>query len=217
MKTRFFLPLLFACSTMGLAQKNESFYRLPNHIQKSEYSQTSILVKWKTAKKQPANGRSGFSVPGVAILGVKGLAPAHVAKQNASWRGPVKSQSRIDIGMYERITLLPGQDIESVINKLYETGNFELVEPEFAHKMSYTPNDPRKNEQYYLDLIKAYQAWDVTKGSESVVIAIIDSGGDLDHPDLAANIYSNPDEIAGNGIDDDNDGYVDNKNGWDFV
>lgn len=217
MKTRFFLLLLLAYSTNGHAQKNESVYRLPATIQKSDYSQVSVLVKWKAAKKQNAGGRSGLSVPGVTILGSKGLAPAQLTLQNASWRGPVTSQNRIDIGMYERVALLPGQDIESVINKLYATGNFELVEPEFAHKMSFTPNDPRRSDQYYLDLINAYEAWDVTKGSESVVIAIVDSGGDLDHPDLAANIYSNPDEVAGNGIDDDNDGYVDNKNGWDFV
>lgn len=217
MKERIFLLFLLVCSSSSFAQKNESSYRLPTSIQKSDYSQVSVLVKWKTAKKQNASGRSALSVPGVTILGVKGLAPAQLAQQNASWRGPVKSQSRIDIGMYERIVLLPGQDIERVINKLYATGNFELVEPEFAHKMSFTPNDPRRSDQYYLDLINAYEAWDVTKGSESVVIAIIDSGGDLDHPDLAVNIYANPDEVAGNGIDDDNDGYVDNKNGWDFV
>lgn len=217
MKPLLFLLLLLASSTVGHAQKNESVYRLPANIQKSEYSQASVLVKWKTAKKQNARGRSGLSVPGVTILGTKALAPAQLAQKNASWRGPVTSQSRIDIGLYERIALLPGQDIETVINRLYASGNFEFVEPEFAHKMSFTPNDPRRAEQYYLDLINAYEAWDVTKGSESVVIAIVDSGGDLDHPDLAANIYSNPDEIAGNGIDDDNDGYVDNKNGWDFV
>ena len=50
-----------------------------------------------------------------------------------------------------------------------------------------------------------------------MTVAVIDSGIDLDHPDLAANIWTNPGEIAGNGIDDDHDGYVDDVHGWDFV
>jgi subtilisin family serine protease len=59
-------------------------------------------------------------------------------------------------------------------------------------------------------------AWDLTVGNADVVIAIIDSGIDLDHPDLAANIFVHPGEIAANGIDDDGNGFVDDVNGYDF-
>lgn len=216
MKIRITLILLI-CSFLAYGQKERHTYKLPHTIKQSDYSQGSVLVKWKSEKKLSAQARAGLVIPGVAILTSKPLAPAGLSKQNASWRGPVQSTSHIDIDLYERIVLQPGQVIESVINKLYASGNFELVEPEFVHKMSFTPNDPRRNEQYYLDLINAYEAWDVTQGSEQVVIAIIDSGGDLNHPDLAPNIYTNPDEIAGNGVDDDADGFVDNVSGWDFV
>ncbi len=60
-------------------------------------------------------------------------------------------------------------------------------------------------------------AWDFTQGSSSTIIAIVDNTFDMAHEDLAANVYTNPGEIAGNGIDDDGNGLVDDVHGWDFV
>lgn len=65
--------------------------------------------------------------------------------------------------------------------------------------------------------INATSAWDLAGTSAPVVVAVIDSGVDTDHPDLADNIWTNPGEIAGNGIDDDNNGFIDDIHGWDFV
>jgi hypothetical protein len=64
--------------------------------------------------------------------------------------------------------------------------------------------------------IDALEAWDASTGS-GTIIAILDTGADLDHPDVEANLWVNTGEIAGNGIDDDANGYVDDVNGWDFV
>ncbi len=112
------------------------------------------------------------------------------------------------------------------------TGQLELLpeikyaEPDFIIELQRTPNDPRYNQQWGLNNvgqtggttdadINAPEAWDTTVGSSQVVVAIIDSGIDFNHPDLAANMWVNPGEIPGNGIDDDNNGYVDDIYGID--
>ncbi len=65
--------------------------------------------------------------------------------------------------------------------------------------------------------IDAPEAWNTTTGSRSVVIAVIDTGVDYTHRDLAANIWTNPGEIAGDGIDNDSNGFIDDVYGWDFI
>lgn len=65
--------------------------------------------------------------------------------------------------------------------------------------------------------IDAPEAWSVTTGSPEAVVAVIDQGVNIDHPDLDGNVWTNPDEIPDNGVDDDKNGYVDDVHGWDFV
>ncbi|MBM4464475.1 MAG: hypothetical protein FJ014_02715 [Chloroflexi bacterium] len=79
------------------------------------------------------------------------------------------------------------------------------------------PNDPYFSSQWNLPRIEAPAAWDITTGSDKVVIAFVDSGIDLDHPELKDRIWKNPGEIPGNGLDDDGNGFVDDVYGWDWV
>lgn len=77
--------------------------------------------------------------------------------------------------------------------------------------------DPLLSMQWGLDAIHAPEAWQTERGNKKVVVAVIDTGVDYTHEDLAANIWHNPGEIAGNGKDDDGNGFVDDVIGWDFV
>lgn len=65
--------------------------------------------------------------------------------------------------------------------------------------------------------INAVPAWDITRGDPDVVVAVLDTGIDLQHPELASQAWVNPDEVPGNGVDDDNNGYIDDINGFDFL
>ncbi|QDV04833.1 Thermophilic serine proteinase precursor [Planctomycetes bacterium Poly30] len=79
------------------------------------------------------------------------------------------------------------------------------------------PNDPQYGSQYHHTLMQTNLAWDITLGDASIVMGITDDGVDTDHADLVENLFVNAGEIAGDGIDNDANGYVDDVNGYDFV
>lgn len=90
-----------------------------------------------------------------------------------------------------------------------------LAQPLFAYAK--TPDDARYDEQWYLGAIDAETAWETTTGSRKIVVAVLDTGVDVDHPDLEDNLWVNDDELADNDVDDDGNGFVDDVYGWDFV
>jgi len=74
-----------------------------------------------------------------------------------------------------------------------------------------TPNDPYYSREWYIGKINADSAWEKVNSSPDIVIAVIDSGVDINHPDLVGNIWHNPREVAGNHIDDDQNGFIDDR------
>lgn len=103
----------------------------------------------------------------------------------------------------------------------------QIAEPDYVYFPTATPNDPSYSNLWGLHNagqsggtndadIDGPEAWDITSDASDVLVGVIDTGVDRAHPDLAANMWTNPLEIAGNGVDDDNNGFIDDVNGWDF-
>lgn len=87
----------------------------------------------------------------------------------------------------------------------------------FSLVQARTPNDVYFGDQWYLNRINAPTAWNAAVGDKGVIIAVLDTGVDLDHPDLVGNLWVNAKETPTNGKDDDGNGFIDDVHGWDFV
>jgi subtilisin family serine protease len=111
---------------------------------------------------------------------------------------------------------LDRDEVEAAIAQFSKDPNVEYAEPNWRIEFPAVPNDPSFGTQWGLAKIGAPAAWDHATSGSGVVIGIVDTGIDLTHPDLAANIWTNPGEIAGNNVDDDGNGFVDDIHGWDF-
>ncbi len=116
---------------------------------------------------------------------------------------------------------------EQAAEDFQRTPGVVWAQPNHVFQTNYQPNDSSLSEQWYLENIQAFEAWDVATGDPSVILGVIDTGIQWDHPDMinimvineAEDINGNGilDSLDNNGIDDDGNGYIDDVIGWDFT
>ena len=154
-------------------------------------------------------------VPGQIIVGFNDIVDMQIAEGLTE-----RVDGRIvqlDTGNHMMLVEISDQfTVTEAISRVEDQFGVAYVEPNYVVHLFATPNDPSFSQQYGLTKIDAPDAWDITTGDAAIVVADTDTGMDLDHADLAGNLWNNPGEIAGNGVDDDGNGFVDDVHGWDF-
>ena len=172
-----------------------------------------ILVKFKsgTFKGEPIQVNGTVRTSQVSVNEILTQLQVKVMRQ-------VFRSARAPLGDIYRLRFEAPVPLFEALKRMASDPNVEWVEPNYlSFTFETTPNDPYFPQQWGLAQIQADQAWDISRGDPSITIAVIDTGVDYDHPDLAANIWNNPGEVPGNEVDDDGNGYVDDDMGWDFV
>ncbi|MDD1729779.1 MAG: S8 family serine peptidase [Methanospirillum sp.] len=198
-----------------------------------QHAQDRIIVRYKPDAKGPdatlnsfmdtMNRKVGGSVlADFSPMGVPGMQIVRPPDNRSAEEAIAEYANNSEVLYAEADTIIalsPDENRESVSDS---SGSSTIA--------SVTPNDPGFSLLWGLHNtgqtpfsgtadadIDAPEAWDTTVGSASVVVALVDTGVDYTHEDLAANIWTNTGEIAGNGIDDDKNGYIDDIRGWDFA
>ncbi|HAV32300.1 MAG TPA: hypothetical protein DCX79_09890 [Planctomycetaceae bacterium] len=148
-----------------------------------------------------------------------------------------KSMQTAGFGVMERVRVGNGMTMEAAMARLKANARVKFVEPNYIYKPSAVSDDtyytngslwgmygsdspgasgPAGTTNQYGSNAEA--AWNTNlTGSRSIVVGVIDEGVQIDHPDLAPNVWTNPGEVANDGIDNDGNGYIDDTSGWDFV
>ncbi len=149
---------------------------------------------------------------------------------NAVYHNPSSSSTRLKVNardassvallrLRKKTSKLQLRRIISRMNsERLQTNDYDLIAayPNYIFEITNTVDDPYYSSQKALEQINIDKAWSKSQG-EGVVVAVIDTGVDYKHKDLANNIWQNSDEIPNNLKDDDNNGYIDDDHGWDFV
>ncbi|HEX8476428.1 MAG TPA: S8 family serine peptidase [Pyrinomonadaceae bacterium] len=192
----------------------------------AEFVPGEILVRFRNDAQTDANGaQTATTIPSVGQEKFVGQQVLRVGGREISLTVERLDASEMVDGL--RLARVAPQETMPAIDALNARPDVLYAEPNYVRRASRTPNDPRYAEMWALKNtgqqggvagadIDAEPAWDVTTGDRQIVVGVVDSGIDINHPDLRDNIWRNPAEVAGNHIDDDGNGFVDDVHGYDF-
>lgn len=138
------------------------------------------------------------------------------------------------LGRIIKVTFKDDFDETTFLNFQYDDSSIEYIQKSTTYQVNFTPNDSLLSQQWALEKIKAFDAWDITMGEDTIIIGVIDTGIDYLHPDLQNKIYYNsnemgmtqpgdpcwngfPEDKRFNNCDDDGNGFIDDYMGWDFT
>jgi serine protease len=218
----------FTTSAQGqLSQplKARKQFIMPSNLTVNDYSAKTIVFKVKPQYRSITSNTKinnplldqVLAYVGVNTFGKK--FPNHAPPERVKNE---LGQAYADLSLIYELKYTNNVSIEDAANQLLATNLFEFAEPHYNYQMhNVTPNDPSiTNQSGFLTRIRAYAAWDLalggSQGTSSVVIGIVDSGTDTDHPDLVTQFAINTADPI-NGTDDDGDGYIDNNRGYDLA
>lgn len=163
--------------------------------------------------------------PGRVIVSFKA---GVTSTERAAIAGQLGLRSRRPLGLINaEVWELDASSVDAAVAALTQDPRISYAEPDYLVTALEIPNDPMFDQLWGLHNtgqtggtpgadIDAVRAWDVSSDAHEIVIGVIDTGVDYNHPDLAANIWTNPGEVAGDGLDNDGNGYVDDVHGYDF-
>jgi serine protease len=187
------------------------------------YQPGQIIAKFSpTVGKVMASNQEGQVSVGISSLDQR------LERYGARDIGQVFPHKHSELSLIYQIDFDPQYDARAVAHDFAGDINLLYAEPRYHHRPCDTPNDPNymNGLQWFFNTVDAPEAWDVTHGDPSVIIGIVDTGVDWNHPDLMDNRWLNSGEdidsnlvitsIDWNGIDDDGNGYIDDFYGWDF-
>lgn len=191
---------------------------------------TAMLILGSGQWTQAANAPLRSYVDGEVLVKYReNRAPERTVHYRSMWRmSTVRTFEKSDI---RRIRLPADMTVTQAVALYRSDPDVLYAEPNYRYRLQAVPNDTDMTNLWGLvntgqrvngttgtaDAdIDADRAWNLETGSADVVVAVVDSGVDVTHPDLAANIWTHPDETS-NGVDDDGNGYIDDIHGWDFV
>ena len=163
-----------------------------------------------------ADPRNSSFAPGEILIKFKDAGPTRINKSDRVHQG-IRSLKRLDAKGMHRVKLEPDITVAEAQAALSQDPEVEYAEPNYYRYLALDPNDPSYPSQWNLPIINAPTAWNAATDCAATPVAVIDSGVDYGHADLAANIWTNPAETVGDGIDNDGNGYIDDAMGWDLV
>ncbi|MCY7361028.1 MAG: S8 family serine peptidase, partial [Ignavibacteria bacterium] len=219
--------ILFLATSVFFAFKNpgnkisvnsNKYFKLPDNLTENDYVPKTIIIKLKERNRINSSINSIDNISVNEVLNDLNTVSINKIFTNAIkpvLRFSADGEKLADLSLIYIFEYNSSKSIEEAVNEIYNTGEVEYAQPKYTQKLMFTPNDPFLGSQYFINKIQAPAGWDIQQGDTNVVIGIVDSGTDWDHPDLEGNIkYNYSDPI--NGTDDDNDGYTDNYRGWDL-